>query len=224
MRDAEQALTEWQARQRLQRAINSRAQRRYHYRPGDLVYFWRKQVKSGQGGKHGAFLGPARILCTETRQDSDGQLRPGSAIWCVRGRRLLKCSPEQLRPASHREELLEHLAQDPEDKAPWTFPRITRELGGNEYEDISEEQPDLPEWHRAQDVTQQVPVPRHRHHIKRPVGPARGTLPKYPGHRERTWTWKRMLHQTVAGGMRSLTSTRTLQQKENISGKSLKQA
>ena len=177
MKQAEQALSEWQAKQRIQRAINSRAQREYHYRPGDLVYFWRKQIKQPGIGKNGAFLGPARILCTETRREPDGQLRPGSAIWCVRGRRLLKCSPEQLRPASHREELLEHLTTDDDKKAPWTFPRITQELGGNAYEDISKEIPDLEEWHRAQDTDMQptapagLPPPRVRHSQKRPVSP-----------------------------------------------------
>ena len=35
MKQAEQALSEWQAQQRIQRAVNSRAQREYHYRPTD---------------------------------------------------------------------------------------------------------------------------------------------------------------------------------------------
>ena len=177
MKLAKQALFEWQAQQRIQRAVNSRAQREHHYRPGDLVYFLRKPIKQPGIGKNGAFLGPARILCTETRREPDGQLRPGSAIWCVRGRRVLKCSPEQLRPASHREELLGHLTTDEDQKAPWTFPRITQELGGNEYEDISKEIPDLEEWHRAQDIETQptapegLPTPRVRRSHKRPVSP-----------------------------------------------------
>ena len=35
---------------------------------------------------NGMFLGPARVLCTETQRDPDGQLQPGASIWCVRGR------------------------------------------------------------------------------------------------------------------------------------------
>ena len=106
MRDAEQALSEWQAKQRIGRALNSRPQKMIDYRPGDLVYFWRKQLKKQGVGKNGAFLGPARILAMETHKDDQGVPRPSRSIWCVRGRRLLKCSPEQLRPASAREELL----------------------------------------------------------------------------------------------------------------------
>lgn len=41
--------------------------------PGDLVYFWRKQVKNAGVGKNGTFLGPARILCAETRREPGGQ-------------------------------------------------------------------------------------------------------------------------------------------------------
>ena len=137
MKQAEQALSEWQAKQRVGRALNSRPQKMVDYRPGDLVYFWRKQVKSLGAGKHGMFLGPARILAMETHKDENGKPRPSRAIWCVRGRRLLKCSPEQLRPASPREELLDHLASDTCDSTPWTLPRVASELGGNEYEDIS---------------------------------------------------------------------------------------
>lgn len=168
MQEAEKALAEWQAHQRIQKAMQSRAHRKMDYRPGDLVYFWRKQTKNKEASKNGMFLGPARVLCTESRRDDQGQLYPGAAVWCVRGRRLLKCSPEQLRPATSREELIEHLSEDPEVQAPWTFPRITQELGGNEYEDISQEQPDEEEWHRAQDPARQAP-PRRRHTYKRPL-------------------------------------------------------
>ena len=131
MKHAEQALSEWQAQQKVNRALNSRPQKMVDYRPGDLVYFWRKQVKNPGVGENGMFLGPARILAMETHKDEQGQLRPSRAIWCVRGRRLLKCSPEQLRPASPREELLDHLASEGEPTTPWTLPRVAAELGGN---------------------------------------------------------------------------------------------
>ena len=152
MKQAEQALSEWQANQRVNRAMNSRPQRVYRYYPGDLVYFWRKQVSNQHTGKHGQFVGPARILATETKRDPSGALAPGSSIWVVRGRRLLKCSVDQLRPASNREQLLEHLGSAGDPEAPWTFPRVAEELGGNEYLDISSEVPDDDAWEGAQDV------------------------------------------------------------------------
>lgn len=171
MKKAEQALSEWQAQQKITKAMNSRSQPKMDYRPGDLVYFWRKQISGQPAGKNGRFLGPARILATETKREADGSLRKGSAVWCVRGRRLLKCCPEQLRPASVREEMLEELEQA-EPEAPWTFPRVASELGGNEYVDISNETPTLEAWHKAQDPMEVEP-PTRRHRRKRPVSEPR---------------------------------------------------
>eukprot|EP00435_Cladocopium_sp_Y103_P022636 s2868_g5.t1 len=109
----------------------------------------------------------------ENKKDSDGTSRPGHSIWCVRGRRLLKCSAEQLRPASPREEILEVLASEEGETPPWTFPRIVDELGGNEYEDISKEVPSEESWQKAQDPVE-VSQPSRRHTTKRPVGPHDG--------------------------------------------------
>ena len=166
---AEKALVDWQAQQRVNRAMNSRSRNRIMYHPGDLVYFWRKQVSGRNAGKIGSFQGPARILAMETKRDAEGYPRPGSAIWCVKGRRLLKCAPEQLRPASGREELLEHLSQTIESSAPWTFPQLVASLGGNEYEDLGDDLPSLDQWTAAQEVSQMEGAPRYRHQSKRPL-------------------------------------------------------
>ena len=167
---AERAHADWNAKQRLQRASQSRARPCYDYQPGELVYFWRTQEanksRRSPGGKQGRFLGPARILATETRRQPNGHLLPGSAIWLVRGRSLLKCSPEQLRRASPREELVE--AMTPEAKTPWTFTRVASELRGNRYQDISDEKPDPGEWLRAQDNQCESQPTRHRIRHKRP--------------------------------------------------------
>ncbi|CAE7714347.1 RE1 [Symbiodinium sp. KB8] len=173
---AEKALADWQASQRISRAMNSRTRPVFDYQPGELVYYWRSQV-SGQsrkhpGSKHGYFLGPARILATEQRRDAQGCLYPGSAVWCVRGRNLVKCCPEQLRRASEREELLEALAgEHTGDATPWTFEKVADEIGGNQYEDASQERPPLTEWQRAQDPEQEVPPQRFRLRGKRPLPP-----------------------------------------------------
>ena len=163
--EAEKSLCDWQAQQRITRALNSRSRPLASYSPGDLVFFWRTQ-ESGQGrrapsSKHGRFLGPARILATEGRKNPDGTMRAGSAIWLVRGRSLMKCSPEQLRHASAREALLEALAsRTPEGGTPWSFQKVAEEIGGNRYEDISGEIPEAQEWTRAQDPEQEVPPQR----------------------------------------------------------------
>ena len=68
----------------------------------------------------------------ETRKGRESELRASHSIWCVRGRQLIKCSPEKLRPASMREELVEALSQD--QQTPWTYQRLIREIGGNQYQ------------------------------------------------------------------------------------------
>ena len=198
MRIAEQAHSKWMSNERIKKAMNSRGQRVLKFYPGDLVYYWRKQLpKSMMGNKNGGFLGPARILVTETRRTDQGELTPGSAIWVVRGRRLLKCTPEQLRHATQKEEILEHLGEDPEQKAPWTMPRMVSQLGKQEYEDVTQETPTLEDWHHGQDPTRMpdqvmedtqpsassgsrssssaLPEPHTRHRHKRPVEPRPAT-------------------------------------------------
>ncbi|CAE7422915.1 RE1 [Symbiodinium sp. CCMP2592] len=168
--EAEKALVDWVTQQRVVRAQNSRSKPAYDYEPGELVYFWRVQ-SSGQGrrqpgSKHGSFLGPARVLATESRRDASGNLRPGSAIWCVRGRSLIKCAPEQLRRASPREELVESLMEGRQ-ATPWTFTRVAEEIGGSQYQDISSERPSEAEWRRAQDLEEEAPPTRYRARRKR---------------------------------------------------------
>ena len=191
---AEKAHSEWQASQRLLRAQHSRGRPVLNYVPGDLVYFWRTQ-ESGQSkkatsSKRGRFLGPARVLATETRRSETGELRPGSAVWLVRGRQLLKCAPEQLRPASSREELVEALAEDKQ--VPWTYTRVAEQIGGNQFEDISDERPSSSEWCRAQDATEEDQPARFRIRTKRPEecpGPEdmedTGSAPSQPAQRQR---------------------------------------
>ena len=105
----------------------------------------------------------------ESRQDAEGATRGSHSIWCVRGRSLWKCSPEQLRPASEKEELLEVIASN-DGEQPWTFDRLTSGIGGTQYEDITSEIPSEQEWRRAQDPVEEIPPQRHRISGKRPMG------------------------------------------------------
>ena len=159
--------------------MNSRTKPAYDYVPGELIYYWRSQdSEKGRrqpGGKHGRFQGPARALAVETRRDDQAQLRPGSAVWCVRGRSLIKCAPEQLRRASEREELVESLTEGSR-ATPWTFTKVAEEIGGNQYQDASLDVPSIAEWQRAQDIEEEEPPGKVRIRGKRP-GPdlARGS-------------------------------------------------
>ena len=137
--EAEKALADWAARQRLVRAQNSRSRKCTVYQPGDLVFFWRAQEtgrqRQGLSHKRGRFAGPARILAMESKRGPDGGVEASSSVWLVRGRSLIKVSVEQLRVASPREELLEAVSAD--NQTPWTFHRVAEQIGGNQYEDLS---------------------------------------------------------------------------------------
>lgn len=70
---------------------------------------------------------------------------------------------------------MEHLADDDDNKAPWTFTRLTEGLGGNEFEDISRQIPTEQEWQDDQDdpmaevpAAQPPATPRRRLMSKRP--------------------------------------------------------
>lgn len=108
MKHAEEAFIEQPYKQRLQRAQQSGPRPPRTFQPGDLVFYFRRQLvgsnreMGNQNFKNSAFLGPARVLATETRVNSDGTIRPGSCVWLCKGNRIIKASPEQLRAASER--------------------------------------------------------------------------------------------------------------------------
>ena len=107
---------------------------------------------SGQrSSKGGSFIGPSRLLAIEEHRSTDGTRKQGSTAWCVRGRRLLKCCLEQLRPATERETILAELERDAHED--WDFQKVARDLGGNEFLDVSAEVPTAQEWEHDQDPT-----------------------------------------------------------------------
>lgn len=141
MKRAEQLFVEEQYKHRLARAEHSGSRRLHEFRPGDLVFYWRKQLvgdnrpSGSQTFRSGAFLGPARVLATETRVNSDGTYRAGSCIWIVRGTRLFKVAPQQLRPASEREEAWCELEED--HPLPWTISGCLDTAGRKTYLDLT---------------------------------------------------------------------------------------
>ena len=150
MSTAEQSFSKYQAQARLARAEAAGKRPLKSFVPGDLVFFWRKQVPGG-GEKGfswtGQFVGPARVLAVETRQDESGQLRPGSCVWLHRGGRLLKAAPEQLRAASTREQAFEELKGPVE--IPWTITSLATHPNRRTYTDISQDIPTDMDWEEA---------------------------------------------------------------------------
>ena len=175
---ATQAFAEEIAKRRLERAQRSGTRRVVDYVPGDLVYYWRNQVplKDKTTQSVGRFLGPARVLATETRKDSEGNLRPGSIVWLHRAGRLLRAAPEQLRPASSYEQQLETLKGPVE--LPWTITSIATDPKRRTFLDISQERPTEGQWEQAAELpiggdnsTGEAPTRRHTE---------KGPLVRYP--------------------------------------------
>ena len=154
-----------QARHRISRAMQAGHRRQHVYSPGDLVFYWRVQVGKQDGGqpfRKGKFVGPARILATETRQTDQG-LEPSDVFWLHRNGRLLKATSAQLRPASSRELAYEEL-QGPL-QVPWSSTSICKEPNKHMYEDISHEVPLPEEYEQSWDDN----TPLFRHTTKRPA-------------------------------------------------------
>ena len=129
---AEKAFSDEQSKQRLQRAQAMGHRKTSNYIPGDLVFYWRRQQagKSHQSFPKTRFLGPARVLATETRQEPDGSMRPASIVWLHRGGHLLRAAQEQLRHALSREVLIEELKGPIQ--IPWTMTSFSSDLPGHQ--------------------------------------------------------------------------------------------
>ena len=133
---AEKSFIDWQVQEKLTRARNSKHHPHKDLCPGDLVFYWRTQLGNAErqnSWNRGSYVGPARILAVETRQDEDGNLRAGSVVWVVRGNRLVKVAQEQIRPASVREQCLHELTRPPQ--LPWTFNTLTEGLHKASFQD-----------------------------------------------------------------------------------------
>ena len=173
-RTATQAFAEEMAKRRLERAERSGHRRLADYVPGDLVYFWRKQVplKEKTTQSVGRFLGPARVLATETRKDSEGNLRPGSIVWLHKAGRLLRAAPEQLQLASPYEQQIEALKGPVE--LPWTITTIATDPKRRTFVDISQEKPTELQWEQAEELpiggpARDIGAPTHRQTGKGPL-------------------------------------------------------
>ena len=142
---AEKTFLEEQARERLRRAELSGSRGMKHFCPGDLVFAWRRMTPKQDGSKHfkgGKFVGPYRVLATETRVDEKGSLRAGHVVWLYRGGQLVKAAPQQLRPATDREESWNELVGGT--PIPWTISETLRKQPPHQYEDISPQAHDMP--------------------------------------------------------------------------------
>lgn len=163
---AEKAFAEEEAKRRLERATHMGHRRSQVYIPGDLVFYWRRQLphKDKQVFRSGKFLGPARVVATETRQE-EGELRPANIVWLHRAGRLIKAAPEQLRKASEFEQQVEELKGAID--LPWTITQLASDPKRRTYVDIAQDLPNEAEWEESLDIPTDNPgaelgIPTHR--------------------------------------------------------------
>eukprot|EP00439_Symbiodinium_sp_Y106_P027988 s1180_g3.t1 len=165
MRVAETAFLENQAKERLKRASQAGHRKMKHFCPGDLVYAWRKVMGRADGNKgfaSGRFVGPFRVLATETRVDGE-RVQPGQCVWIYRGNRLTRAAPQQLRPATPREEAWNEIT-DPRKEIPWTIHEMLSSSAHKVFDDAipeASEMPDLVDL-GEDDVERQPPAHRLR--------------------------------------------------------------
>ena len=67
MQDSEVNFLRWTYRKRVSRALNSKNSKAQVFLPGTYVYYWRKDKRKTKG----SLKGVARVLCTESRRDSE---------------------------------------------------------------------------------------------------------------------------------------------------------
>ena len=163
---AEQAFLESQAKERIRRAELAGSRVMKQFSPGDLVFVWRRMTPKSDGNRHfkgGRFVGPYRVLATETRTDQDHQLHASHVIWLYRGGQLVKAAPQQLRPASSREEAWQEVKQDT--TIPWTIADTLRNQPPHQFEDITGDSQHMP----SPSVLQQAEDERERERVPKRV-------------------------------------------------------
>ena len=79
------------------------------YVVGQSVYVFRKQGKGQFATRHGSWLGPGRVVGTESFREDSPVPR---VIWVVVNGFMYKCSPECLRPVVEDEVVFKQLAQE----------------------------------------------------------------------------------------------------------------
>ena len=175
---AEQAFLREQAKERLRRAELSGNRPMKNVSPGDLVYVWRRMTPRQDGQRHfkgGRFVGPYRVLATETRQAQE-DLRAGHIVWLYRGGQLLKASPQQLRPATAREEAWAELQGTSE--IPWTLSSTLQQKPPHEYEDVTQDGDLMPSVMQDGDPEESEPPPRMMRRMRTKQQPPQAKEPR----------------------------------------------
>jgi hypothetical protein len=126
-------------RQKIQRAQRAKHRKDLVFCPGDSVFIWRQGTHKLKGsfktGIHkGAWFVPGMVLGTESKVH-EGTVLPSAVVWVVINDRLWRCAPEQIRRSSKRE-VSEYILNQ---KKPWTFENVTKDLILGQYRDLTQD-------------------------------------------------------------------------------------
>ena len=125
----------------LSRLLNMRTRSQQTFLPGDVVFYRREKVPADKPAhetlgipkaKMARWWGPGRVVASETRSDEKTR-RPAQVVWIVSAGRLKRCSPDQLRHASDREQILADSAHEQVTPG-WTFHSLMQGLGTGHYD------------------------------------------------------------------------------------------
>ena len=144
-RRAEEFYKDQHYKQKLSRAVNTRAPPSKQFIPGDLVYYRRHKAPRDRPGHEvvdvtrlrvARWFGPGRVLAAETKVHEEGSRRlPSTSVWIISQGRLKKIHADQLRHASEREKLIAEATGTV--TLPWTFSSLTELMKKGQYDDLT---------------------------------------------------------------------------------------
>ncbi|CAJ1414310.1 unnamed protein product [Effrenium voratum] len=144
-RRAEEFYKDQHYKQKLSRAVNTRAPPSKQFIPGDLVYYRRHKAPRDRPGHEvvdvtrlrvARWFGPGRVLAAETKVHEEGSRRlPSTSVWIISQGRLKKIHADQLRHASEREKLIAEATGIV--TLPWTFSSLTELMKKGQYDDLT---------------------------------------------------------------------------------------
>ena len=151
-----------QAKDAISRAQYTVRKENVDLEPGTWVmYFRRGKVTRGAIGapsKSGLWLGPARVIMTESVQQWSGSVHSTTGqigvVWLSHGNKLIRCHPTQLRRCSEREVSIASLKGLVQISVPTSVTELTNALSLGQYEDLST---DLPTGDDLREVDLEVP-------------------------------------------------------------------
>lgn len=184
---AEEEYKRQMAQEAINRAWNSKAQKRTIWMCGTLVYYKRYEPPSTSLASHrdvdvtrrqiARWYGPARAAATETAPDGN-TARPGHTVWTPAAGRPKRAAPEQLRTAPETERTLAEAGGLPP-TFDWTVQSLLKDVERGHYDTHDDHsQADLPPSLPVRSRSTGPPVSRRAVRSRTPAGRQKPSRPK----------------------------------------------